>query len=100
MAPGADEYITEKYAFEIAQLLDEWSLALKAAPPALATLTRFLDASIAAASLLPAGEIARRPENGIEVFRRRFPRDLVSGRDKFLREIESYLSPHGAGGDR
>jgi Flp pilus assembly protein TadD/peroxiredoxin len=93
VSPGADEYITEKYAFEIMQLLGEWSTALKIAPPALASLTKFLDASIAAASLLPTREITQRPEAGIEVFRRRFPQDLVSGRDKFLREIESYLSP-------
>ncbi len=33
--PGTDEYVTEKYAFEIMRLLDEWSRALKEAPPAL-----------------------------------------------------------------
>ncbi|HYM08260.1 MAG TPA: FG-GAP-like repeat-containing protein [Terriglobales bacterium] len=93
VVPGADEYITEKYAFEIAQLLGEFSLALKTAPPALATLSKFLDPSIATASLQPAREVEQRSGAGVEVFRRRFPRDLVPGRDKFLREIESYLSP-------
>src|ERR1700753_2024074 len=29
VAPGSDEYITEKYAFEIESLLGEWSAALK-----------------------------------------------------------------------
>ncbi len=92
VVPGADEYITEKYAFEIMQLLGEWSRALRAAAPALASLTKFLDPSVEAASLLPAREIAPRSGNGIEVLRRRFPRELVSGREKFLHELENYLS--------
>jgi Flp pilus assembly protein TadD/peroxiredoxin len=93
VVPGADEYITEKHAFEIMQRLGEWSLALKNAPPALASLTTFLDPSIEAATLLPTRETAQRPGNGVEVVRRRFPRDVIPGREKFLREIESYLSP-------
>jgi tetratricopeptide (TPR) repeat protein/peroxiredoxin len=92
VVPGADEYITEKYAFEITQLLGEWSRALKTAPRALASLMKFLGPSIEAASLLPAREIAPRSGNGIEVLRRRFPRELVSGREKFLHELENYFS--------
>ena len=75
------------------QLLGEWSLALRTAPPALASLTNFLDASLEAASLLPTREIAQRSGNSIEVFRRQFSRDLMSGREEFLREFENYLSP-------
>src|SRR5260221_10641776 len=51
--PGSDEYVTEKYAFEIAPLLLEWSRELRATPPALAVVGQFLDASIEATSLLP-----------------------------------------------
>jgi Flp pilus assembly protein TadD/peroxiredoxin len=91
--PGADEYVTEKYAFEITQLLGEWSRALKVAPPALASLTKFLAPSIAGTSLRPEREIRSRPGNRIDVLRRLFPRDVVSGREKFLREIENCLSP-------
>src|SRR5438045_1546775 len=29
VAPGSDEYVTEKYAFEVASQLKEWSQALK-----------------------------------------------------------------------
>lgn len=93
VVPGADEYLTEKYASEIMQLLDEWSLALKTAPPALASLTKFLDASIETNSLLPTQEIARRSGNGIEILERRFPREVAAGRERFLRDIQSYLAP-------
>ncbi|MGH9545112.1 MAG: tetratricopeptide repeat protein [Terriglobales bacterium] len=93
VVPGADEYLTEKYAFEILPLLDEWSRRLKTHPPALAALTNFLDASIEAAPLLPTGEITLRADRGIEVFRRRFAKDAISGRERFLREMENYLAP-------
>jgi Flp pilus assembly protein TadD/peroxiredoxin len=91
--PGADEYLTEKYAFEIMPLLNQWSAELKTAPPALAALTKLLDASIEASTLLPTREVARRSDNGIEVLQRRFARDVIPGRVHFLREMENYLAP-------
>jgi Flp pilus assembly protein TadD/peroxiredoxin len=93
VVPGTDEYITEKYAFQIVQLLGEWSRTLTTAPPALASLAQFLDVSIEATSLLPTRETALRSETGLAVLRRWFPKDVRSGRQTFLREIESYLSP-------
>ncbi len=91
--PGADEYLTEKYAFEIMQVLGEWSQALKTAPPGLAVFAKSLDASIAATSLLPTRESPRRSGSGINILDRRFARDVSSGRDRFLREMENYLAP-------
>ena len=80
VVPGADEYVTEKYAFEIMQLLGEWSRALKTAPPALASLAKFLDASIAATSLLPTREVvARVREMALRFYAERFPEDVALG---------------------
>ncbi len=93
VVPGADEYLTEKYAFEIMPLLNQWSAELKTAPPALTALTKFLDASIAATPLLPTREVVQRSGNGIEVLRRRFARDVISGRERFLHEMGNYLAP-------
>jgi len=93
VVPGADEYITEKYAFEIMQLLGRWSRQLKTAAPALKELATFVDAAIETTSLRPTREIPRRSGNGIEVFLRRFPLDFAAGREHFLREMESYLAP-------
>ena len=93
VVPGADEYLTEKYAFEILSLLDEWSRGLKTHPPALAALTNFLDASIEAAPLLPTGEATLRADRGIEVVRRRFAKDAILDRERFLHEMENYLAP-------
>jgi len=93
VVPGTDEYITEKYAFEIQRLLGEWSEGLKAGPPALAVVGKFLDASLEATSLVPAQEKTLRSGNGIEVLRRQFSTNVVRGRERFLQEIKSYLAP-------
>jgi tetratricopeptide (TPR) repeat protein len=92
VVPGTDEYVTEKYAFEIMRLLEEWSSALKAAPPALEVLAKFLDTSVEATSLVPVQENPVRPGIGMEVFRRRFASSGVPGRERFLNEIKIYLA--------
>jgi tetratricopeptide (TPR) repeat protein/peroxiredoxin len=91
--PGADEYVTEKYAFEITKLLNEWSRSLKITPPALAEAAKFLDASIEAPSLVATQEKTVGSGNGIEVQRRRFSGRVIVGRERFLQEIKSYLAP-------
>src|SRR6267143_2379603 len=93
VAPGADGYVTEKYAFEIIRRLNEWSQGLKATPPALAILAKFLDASVEAIPLVPTQENTVRSGNGIEVIRRQFSTNVVAGRERFLREIKTYLTP-------
>jgi Flp pilus assembly protein TadD/peroxiredoxin len=92
VVPGTDEYLTEKYAFEIMRLLEEWGRALKAAPPALEVLAKFLDTSVEATSLVPIQENSVRPGVGMEVFRRRFASSGVPGRERFLNEIKTYLA--------
>jgi Flp pilus assembly protein TadD/peroxiredoxin len=93
VAPGTDEYVTEKYAFEIMRLLGEWSQVLKAEPPALAIAAKFLDASIEGVSLVPTQEKNVRSANGIEVLRRQFSGKAIAGRERLLQEIKGYLAP-------
>ena len=94
--PGSDEYVTEKYTSEILPLLDEWSRGIRATPPAPTLVAKFLDASIEATSLLPTQEIKLRSGDGIDVFRRRFAANVItgreSGRERFLAEIKTYLA--------
>src|SRR5437016_620714 len=44
--PGTDEYGTEGYAFELAELLEEWSRQLKVKPPATAVMSKFVALSV------------------------------------------------------
>jgi Flp pilus assembly protein TadD/peroxiredoxin len=90
--PGTDQYVTEKYAFEVMQILDEWASGLKAGPPALAVLAKFVDVSMEAGSLTPAQEKTIRSKYGIEVVRRQFGREVAAGRERFLEEMKTYLA--------
>src|SRR5271155_4682407 len=48
VAPGSDDYVTEKYAWEIESLLKQWAQALKVSVPGLSALAKSLDPSIEA----------------------------------------------------
>jgi Flp pilus assembly protein TadD/peroxiredoxin len=93
VVPGTDEFVTEKYAFEIMELLNEWSRGLKAAPPALEVVAKFVDAAIEAPSLAATKEKNVRSGSGIEVRRRQFSAKVTGARERFLQEIKSYLEP-------
>jgi tetratricopeptide (TPR) repeat protein len=90
--PGADGYITEKYADEIGFALKKWSDALRAAPAGLTALAESLDDSIEASTLVPAKEIVLRSDYGIHSVRRQFTPDLVRGRDRFIESLRSWLA--------
>src|SRR5881398_3539611 len=54
VVPGGDEYLTEKYAFEILAVLDEWSKALKSSISALGNIAgKFVDSNLKATPLKP-----------------------------------------------
>ena len=89
--PGADEYITEKYAFEIESLLEEWSQKLKTSVHDLSSVAKLLSSAIEASSLIPIKESTLRSGYGIDIVRRSFGTDLVPGRERFLQAIRAWL---------
>jgi Flp pilus assembly protein TadD/peroxiredoxin len=92
VVPGTDEYVTEKYAFEVMRFLDGWSRALKAGSPAIDVLAKVLDSSFEACSLVPIEQTAVRTGYGIEVFRRKFSTNVELDRERFLQEMIAYLA--------
>lgn len=91
--PGGDEYLTEKYAFEILAVLDEWSKALKSSASALGNLAeKFLDSSLKSTPLKPTEQIPVRSKYSVDVWRRKFPAELLSGRAQFLDQLSRYRS--------
>jgi Flp pilus assembly protein TadD/peroxiredoxin len=92
VTPGTDAFVTEKYAFEILRLLEQWSRSLKAQPRDFRVLAKFLDPSLEACSPVPSQQISLRSGYGIDVFRQRFSTEVVLGRERFLEEMESYLA--------
>jgi tetratricopeptide (TPR) repeat protein/peroxiredoxin len=92
VAAGSDDYLTEKYAFEIEAILNKWGEDLKASPRNQATLGSYLSLSIKGCSFVPVRPSTIRSEFGIEVVKHSFPTDVVPGRDSFLASINTWLA--------
>jgi Flp pilus assembly protein TadD/peroxiredoxin len=93
VAPGSDEYSTEKYAFEIDSLLNEWGQSLKASVHDLSVLSKLLPNNIAASPLRPIKEIPLRSGYGIDVKKRQFGVPTPHTREQFLSEVQAWLGP-------
>jgi Flp pilus assembly protein TadD/peroxiredoxin len=91
--PGTDEFVTEKYAAEIAAHLEEWGRELRSSPMGVNVLTKFLDSSLQATSLIPTQEKTLRSTNGISAIRRKFSNEPLLSRDRFLQQVQAYLAP-------
>ena len=91
--PGSDEYVTEKYAFEIARRLEQWGQELESEARSSKELEGMLAPSLRGASLVPEEQTPLRSGYGIDVVRRKFASEPALGRKRFLEEFRSYLAP-------
>jgi Flp pilus assembly protein TadD/peroxiredoxin len=91
VAPGSDEYVTEKYAFEIGSQLNQWGRALQASAHDVSALSRSLDPAVEASPLVPVKETTLRSGDGIHIVRRQFAADIVAGRERFLEGVRNWL---------
>jgi tetratricopeptide (TPR) repeat protein/peroxiredoxin len=91
VAPGSDDYIAEKYAFEIEAIFNKWGEDLKRSPRNHSTLASFLSESIQACTLIPLHESTTRSEFGIDIVKRSFPTGGLPGRDRFLESVNAWL---------
>jgi Flp pilus assembly protein TadD/peroxiredoxin len=91
VAPGADEFVAEKYASEIGRLLEHWSRALRTSAPALDAVGSFLDPSIETGSWRSAQEKTLRSGPGLGISRRQFDSKMTAGREHFLTELKAYF---------
>jgi len=93
VTPGGDEFVAEKYAFEIEAILDQWAKALKAPEPDWSVVARSLSPAIDGPLLVTTGETRLRSGDGLDVVRRRFSGNTVRGRERCLQEIQAWLGP-------
>ncbi len=92
VAPGTDQYITEKYAMEISQLLAEWAKELRQEPSRLTALASVLGSQVRGVSLAAPAEKKLRSEYGVEVLKRGFRAELKLSREQFLEAMRKYLA--------
>ncbi|WP_251106672.1 FG-GAP-like repeat-containing protein [Alloacidobacterium dinghuense] len=93
VAPGSDEYVTEKYAFEIESMLDQWSESLRKSAHDFSSLAKFLSPSIVATPFSSGKDRSLRTGQGIEVTRQQFGESAVLSQERFLKEWHDYLEP-------
>ncbi len=93
VAPGSDEYPTEKFAFEIDSLLEQWSRSLRKSVHDLSDLEKLLSTGIEGSSLNPIKEVSLRSGYGIDSTRRQFGPAATSGHERFLKEFKTWMGP-------
>jgi tetratricopeptide (TPR) repeat protein/thiol-disulfide isomerase/thioredoxin len=89
---GLDDFITEKYASQIAAILAEWSASLLRSPQEVKAIERSLAAGFLGPSLHPVESRLLRPGPVVEAHQRTFARPSSLGRDAFLQELRSDLA--------
>ena len=92
---GLDDFVSEKYADEIAAILAQWSAGLLRSPQDVAAIEKVLAANFVGGSLQPVESRAVRPGPEIEVHRNTFKAkatDSANDRLTFLQELRTSLS--------
>src|SRR5271157_3513774 len=89
---GLDDFVTEKYADEIAAILAQWSSGLLESPQDLRAVEKVLLPTFSGYSPQPVESRVVRPGPAIEVRHNTFKRETALGRDGFLHELRSALS--------
>jgi tetratricopeptide (TPR) repeat protein/peroxiredoxin len=89
---GFDDFVTEKYADQIAAILAHWSSGLLQSPQDVSAVEKFLLPNFSGASPRPVESRVVRPGPAIEVRHNTFKRETALGRDAFLQELRSALS--------
>jgi tetratricopeptide (TPR) repeat protein len=89
---GRDEFITEKYAEQIAAILAGWSASLLRSAQETHAFARVLAGDFAGTSLRPIESKIVRSDQVLEVRQNRFSLETTLASDVFVRELLSWLS--------
>ena len=89
---GLDDFVTEKYADQIAAILSEWSSGLLYSPQNVSAVEKVLLPNFSGTSPRPVESRVVRPGPVIDVRHNTFKRETALGRDAFLQELRSTLS--------
>jgi tetratricopeptide (TPR) repeat protein len=89
---GLDDFLTEKYADQIAAMLAEWSASLLEHPGEAQAIAKTLASDFSGTSLQPVESRVVRSSSALPVHQNQFANQATLNRDVFLREWRSRLS--------
>jgi len=90
--PGLDAFISEKYANQIAAILDGWKSSLLRSPLGVQYVTDLLAPDFSGASLQPIESRVVRSSSSLEVRENKFSPQPALSRDAFPGAMQSYLA--------
>ncbi|MGC2197806.1 MAG: FG-GAP-like repeat-containing protein [Terriglobales bacterium] len=90
--PGLDQFVTEKYADQIAAILAEWSASLRKSPQDTRALENALAKDFTGASLKALASRLVRSHAALEVRQNQFADKATLGPDTFLDELRATLN--------
>ena len=90
---GFDEFVTEKYHDQISPILAEWSLGLLQSPQQVQSVAKVLTPDFSGSSFRPLASRLVRSGPALEIRKNNFSAQNTLGRDAFLQEFRSALSP-------
>jgi Flp pilus assembly protein TadD/peroxiredoxin len=93
VAPGLDEYTSEKHASEIGEVLERWAAGLKSGD--LSALRTSLEPDLEAFSPVIKKETPLRSGSNIEVLRREFAEAPQPGKERFLKAFAAGMEGSG-----
>jgi Tfp pilus assembly protein PilF/peroxiredoxin len=91
---GHDDFVTEKYADQVAATLDQWSDGLLQFPPDLMAFAKALTPDFSGVSLHNIESRVVRDTAALEVRENKFPGKTTLGCDAFIRDLKLYLSAY------
>jgi tetratricopeptide (TPR) repeat protein len=89
---GLDDFVTEKYADQIAAILAEWTSSLLRSPQDMQTIGKALTSDFSGFSLRPSESRLMRSGPVLEIREDKFTHVTALGRDDFLRQLRSAMS--------
>jgi tetratricopeptide (TPR) repeat protein len=89
---GLDEFVTEKYADQIADVLAKWNMALLRSARSVSPIESSLAPGFLGASFLPEESRVVRPGPAVEARHLHFPSELSLHADVFAQQLRSYLA--------
>jgi tetratricopeptide (TPR) repeat protein/thiol-disulfide isomerase/thioredoxin len=89
---GSDDFITEKYADEIAVILNEWRASLLQSPQQVQSIEKVLSPDFVGSSLQPVESRLARTDSTLKVHQNKFAGHAPLGRDAFMTNFRSVLA--------
>lgn len=87
--PGADAFISEKYAQQIEAILAEWKKSLEQSPANGLAIANFLSPNLEASALRPSKETVLRSDPSLQVWRGEFAEQPGCNKDGLVRQLNS-----------